>query len=114
MFSSITGYIFPALVAALVPIRSFLVPRYFSSEDLKYLDPIGETEEEAHDERAKYLERRPSVDEVEHQLPTFSDFHAEGIKRDFHAKIRSGSHDAFEIDSEGGSSSLVRRHRAAD
>ena len=38
-----TGYIFPALVAALVPIRSYLVYYMFSEEDLKFLDPFAET-----------------------------------------------------------------------
>ncbi len=81
------GYVFPALVAALVPIRSFIVSRCFSEEDLKYLDPIGETDEEAHDERARYLERRlESIDEIEIITPGFSDFRADGIKRDMEAK----------------------------
>lgn len=114
------GYIFPALVAALVPIRSFFVSRVFSAEDLVYLDPIGETEEEAHEERVKYLERRPSVDEAEHtDMPGFSDFHASGIKRDMEAKA---SRDAMEASrsadmADGGielsaESTLTRRHQA--
>ena len=77
------GYIFPVLVAALVPIRSFCVSRCFSEKDLEYLDPIGETEEEVHDERVKYLERKPSIDEAEvTDMPGFSDFRASGIKHD--------------------------------
>eukprot|EP00525_Craspedostauros_australis_P005285 CAMPEP_0198114780 /NCGR_PEP_ID=MMETSP1442-20131203/6066_1 /TAXON_ID= /ORGANISM="Craspedostauros australis, Strain CCMP3328" /LENGTH=213 /DNA_ID=CAMNT_0043772169 /DNA_START=102 /DNA_END=743 /DNA_ORIENTATION=+ len=36
------GYIFPAMVAALVPIRSYLVHALFSQEDLKFLDPQDE------------------------------------------------------------------------
>jgi hypothetical protein len=63
------------------------VSRCFSEEDLKYLDPIGETDEEAHDERARYLERRlDSIDEIEIITPGFSDFHADGINRDMEAK----------------------------
>jgi hypothetical protein len=41
--SFVSGYIFPALVAALVPIRSYLVYYMFTEEDLKYLDPFAET-----------------------------------------------------------------------
>jgi len=36
------GYIFPVMVAALVPIRSYLVHALFSEEDLKFLDPHEE------------------------------------------------------------------------
>jgi hypothetical protein len=39
----VLGYIFPALVAALVPIRSYMVYYMFTEEDLKYLDPFAET-----------------------------------------------------------------------
>ena len=82
------GFIFPVLVAALVPIRSFVVARFFSEADLNYLDPIGETEEEVHDERALYYERRPSVDdaEVTADAPGFSDFHAAGMQHDIEEK----------------------------
>jgi hypothetical protein len=113
-FASV-GYIFPALVAALVPIRSYFVAWCFSENDLQYLDPIGETEDEAHDEKTKYLERRPSVDEAEHQLPTMSDFHAEGIKKDFatseaRSRDETTGNDSIEMSAE---STLIRRHQAA-
>lgn len=100
-----SGFIFPVLVAALVPIRSFLVARCFSDADLNYLDPIGETEDEQHDERALYYERRPSVDdaEVTANAPGFSDFHAAGMQHDIEEKkIRDN------IDG-----SLTKRHQAA-
>ena len=110
------GYIFPALVAALVPIRSYLVAWYFKDEDLKYLDPIGETEEEAHDERATYLERRPSVDEADLQQPGFSDFHAAGMQHDLAARSRSS--DALDDNQDTGNvesqSTLTRRHKTAN
>jgi len=110
-FASV-GYIFPALVAALVPIRSFFVSRVFAEDDLVYLDPMGETEEEAHDERVKYSQRQLSIDEVEHtDQPGFSDFHAEGIMRDIASK-GSGvieSDDGLELTAE---QTLTRRHQA--
>ena len=81
-FAGGLGWIFPALVGALVPVRSFFVSRVFNKDDLVYLDPISQTEEETHDEKVKYLERRPSVDEAEIDEPGFSDFHAQGIKHD--------------------------------
>ncbi len=36
------GYIFPALIAALVPFRTFVVRRMFDEDDLVYLDPMEE------------------------------------------------------------------------
>lgn len=36
------GYIFPALIAALVPFRTYLVSRMFDEDDLVYLDPMDE------------------------------------------------------------------------
>ena len=79
---------------------------------------MGETEEEAHDERVKYLERKPSIDEVEiMDPPGFSDFHADGIKRDIEAKkgrdmleSQSRSGEGMELTAE---STLTRRHHAS-
>ena len=106
---SAVGYIFPVLVVILIPFRLFVVSRFFKDEDLIYLDPIGETEEEAHDEKAKYLEHKPSIDEAEADaLPGFSDFHAVGMLHDIAEKT---SHDAEEAASE---STLNRRHQAAN
>ncbi|KAL3939778.1 MAG: hypothetical protein SGBAC_005555 [Bacillariaceae sp.] len=48
------GYVFPALIALYVPVRSFVVSRLFSPEDLKHLDPVGESEEDYHDEQREY------------------------------------------------------------
>lgn len=33
------GYVFPVLIAALVPIRSYIISCFFSEEDLVYMDP---------------------------------------------------------------------------
>ncbi len=40
------GYIYPALLIALVPIRSYLLSRILSADDLDYLDPSSESAEE--------------------------------------------------------------------
>jgi hypothetical protein len=55
------------LVAALVPLRSIIVPRLFSPEDLQYLDPVGECEDDYIEEQKEIhaAERRPSIDEAE-------------------------------------------------
>lgn len=34
------GYVFPALVTALVPFRFYVLPRLFHPNDLKSLDPL--------------------------------------------------------------------------
>lgn len=108
-FSSNLGYIFPVLVVVLIPLRLFVISRFFNDDDLKYLDPIGETEEETHDEKAKYLEHKHSVDEAEvDALPGFSDFHAGDMLQDIAEKK---SHDAEEAAIE---STLNRRHQAAN
>jgi len=117
-FASV-GYIFPALVGALVPVRSFFVSRCFSDKDLEYLDPIGETEDELHDERVKYLQHKPSIDEAEiRDMPGFSDFRAGGIQADIAAK---DNHEATETNLENSGvsvemsaeSTLIRRHPAS-
>ena len=84
------GYIFPALIGLLVPFRYFLVKRWFSEEDLKYLDPIGQTDDEAHDEKFMLMSRVRSEggDEVEATaIPGFGDFHAKGIQKDITASL---------------------------
>ena len=112
MMPCMSGFIFPVLVAALVPIRSFLVARCFSDADLNYLDPIGETEDEQHDERALYYERRPSVDdaEVTANAPGFSDFHAAGMQHDIEEKKIRDNNIEKAIAATG---SLTKRHQAA-
>jgi hypothetical protein len=37
-----TGYIFPALIAALVPFRAYVISYFFTDADLVYLDPLDE------------------------------------------------------------------------
>jgi hypothetical protein len=48
------GYIYPALLTALVPLRSYVVSRWFSQDDLQHLDPVTETEEEYHEEQREF------------------------------------------------------------
>ena len=90
--------------------------RCFSDKDLEYLDPISETEEEVHDERVKYMEKQPSVDEAEVvDMPGFSDFRARGIQADIETRkheedlANASSDGAIEISAE---STLTRRHQA--
>lgn len=101
-FASV-GYIFPALIGLLVPIRLFLISRWFLNEDLKYLDPIGLMEDEAHDEKVLLMSRGPSIseDEVEATaIPGLGDFHAEGIQKDIQASIIARSHQNVVVDEE--------------
>lgn len=73
-FASV-GYIFPALIAALVPVRSYIVSRLFDDSDLKYLDPVDETDDDYVEEIREIhaAERRPSIGEEElfHGLSEF-------------------------------------------
>lgn len=40
MLHSTIGYIFPALIVALVPFRAYVLPLIFDEEDLMHLDPM--------------------------------------------------------------------------
>jgi boron transporter len=75
-FASI-GYLYPALLTALVPVRSYILERLFSPEDLKYLDPFGgdNDEEDYHKEqRLIHMNRNDSFDEAEMDIPTRAEF----------------------------------------
>jgi hypothetical protein len=37
-----TGYIFPALIASLVPFRAYVITYFFDEADLVFLDPMNE------------------------------------------------------------------------
>jgi hypothetical protein len=82
-FASI-GYIFPALVCACVPIRQYVLTRIFTEEDLKHLDPFGESEEEFENEkREKYdsdLKNR-EFDPASLASPGLTDFHGGAKKK---------------------------------
>ncbi|KAL7544804.1 hypothetical protein ACHAWF_008176 [Thalassiosira exigua] len=112
------GFIFPALVAALVPVRSYLVPCIFSDEDLQFLDPMDETEEQAHEEKVACMMRTSSLFESGMRPPAFSDFHASGIKKGIESNKRRASQVKFSMsasvaEEEPNDSTLVRRHQAA-
>eukprot|EP00978_Attheya_sp_CCMP212_P018870 scaffold52139_cov53-Attheya_sp.AAC.2 len=101
------GYVFPALVCACVPFSKYVLVRLFSKEDLKYLDPVGESEEEYLVERKEMHEamRRPSIDSVDIALPGWSEFHAH----------RPDDHHPVEVQdmptkTEEGTSTLVHRN----
>ena len=71
------GYLYPVLLALLVPFRYFL-GRFFSPADLKYLDPFGEVEDDlAYDEvqRVIHLLRNDSSDDSDVQIPARAAFH---------------------------------------
>jgi hypothetical protein len=74
-----SGYIFPALVTALVPLRSWVVSCLFTEEDLKHLDPAGETEDDYLEEQEVFHhERRPSLNEADMAVG-FSAFRPAGV-----------------------------------
>jgi hypothetical protein len=78
------GYIFPALVAGLVPLRAYIIPRLFRQEDLQYLDPFGETEQDYIQEQKEMLhalQRQPSLDEAE-LFHGISEFRAAQVAHD--------------------------------
>mmetsp|Transcript_8289 Transcript_8289/g.17381 ORF Transcript_8289/g.17381 Transcript_8289/m.17381 type:complete len:654 (+) Transcript_8289:122-2083(+) len=76
------GYIYPALLVVLVPIRSYVLSRFFSEADLKRLDPHGEEEEEKdnyHDEqRIIHNWSNDSVDSEEMEIPNRAEFRGQG------------------------------------
>lgn len=77
------GFIYPALLTALVPVRSYILERCFDHDDLKHLDPYAETEEEYHDEQeAIHLQKNDSFSEDEVDFPNRGEFRAGGIQRE--------------------------------
>lgn len=83
----IIGYIYPALLAALVPFRSYIMDYLFDENDTEFLDPTNESEEEyAGELRAIHLAHRNDSFDVDDamQFPHRADFHPKGYKRDIH------------------------------
>jgi hypothetical protein len=81
-FASV-GFIYPALLTALVPVRSYILDRCFDHEDLKHLDPYGETEEEYHEEQeAIHMQKHDSFSEDEMDFPNRAEFRAGGIQKE--------------------------------
>ncbi len=78
-----TGYIYPALLTALVPLRSYVLARYFTEADLKHLDPFDETEDEYMDEQKaiRAAERAGSFEEEDIMFPSRAMFRGAGELR---------------------------------
>ena len=92
---ALVGYIYPALLTALVPFRSYLVERWFDDDELKHLDPVGETEDDYHEEQKKIHEarRQSSFDSEELTAPNRAEFRGEGIKRELRKLLKHQHHD---------------------
>merc|ERR1712238_198633 len=86
------GYIYPLLLTLLVPFRSFVLDRCFTSSDLQHLDPQNETEEEFHDEQKlvhhAMIHDQGSVDEEDVAFTTRAEFHPQGMKRAVTEKMK--------------------------
>jgi len=94
----IIGYIYPALLTALVPVRSYILSALFKDEDLKYLDPTDESEEEYIEEKRKIrMKREDSFSSVGSHLPHFGDFHPDALRKTL--KKRKNAKDIEEIKS---------------
>mmetsp|Transcript_8400 Transcript_8400/g.17826 ORF Transcript_8400/g.17826 Transcript_8400/m.17826 type:complete len:614 (-) Transcript_8400:92-1933(-) len=87
------GYIYPALLTALVPVRSFILSRLFCAEDVKYLDPMGGNEEDYHHEQIEvHLARHAaSLDEEELNFPNRAEFRGQGEKGLHHSHVSSST-----------------------
>lgn len=82
------GYLYPVLLVILVPIRSYILSRLFSAEDLKRLDPHGKEEKEkdgyVEEQRIIHRQRNDSIDSEEIELPKFGEFRGQGRQSAFH------------------------------
>lgn len=113
-FASV-GYIYPALLTALVPFRAYVLSRFFSAEDMKYLDPSDEPEEELQEERRTIRHNRnDSFDSVQEEVHR-GQFHPEALQNELkHRKPssaaagdanqgRGASDEGVELEDMGGS-----------
>mmetsp|Transcript_33396 Transcript_33396/g.67399 ORF Transcript_33396/g.67399 Transcript_33396/m.67399 type:complete len:657 (+) Transcript_33396:230-2200(+) len=102
-FTSV-GYIYPALLVILVPIRSYILSRIFSRQDLKRLDPHGKGEEDEdhyHDEqRIIHHQRNDSIDSEELDFPNRAEFRGQGRKQLHHRHTSNMTEDKGEIGME--------------
>jgi hypothetical protein len=114
------GYIFPVLIAACVPLRSLVLNFMFSSDDMKYMDPEYETEEEYMQEYHKMqsVARRPSIDEIDlfQGVSEFRRSHSvsvhdadeypsqkSSVELDADERTTTGEHYRYDVDTENGS-----------
>lgn len=73
------GYIYPALLTLLVPLRSYVLERIFKKEDMKHLNPFGEDEDNYQEEqRAIHHTRNDSFDSQELTFPNRAEFRGQG------------------------------------
>lgn len=96
------GYIYPALLTALVPFRSFVLRRFFADEDLKFLDPVEETEEDFEEEQRliRIAERNDSYDYEELNFPTRAAFRGQNMMNSIntnHRRRHTIGHDSDSI-----------------
>lgn len=93
-FSSV-GYLYPLLLVILVPIRSYILSRIFSEEDLKRLDPHGKEEEKKdnyhEDQRIIHQHQKASmsIDQEALEFPHFGEFRGQG-RSQLHHRTTSG------------------------
>jgi hypothetical protein len=86
-------------------LRAYIIPKLFQQEDLQYLDPFGETEQDYIQEQKELLhglQRRPSVDEAEvfHGISEFRAAHVAHNAQEFDI-LRHAT-----LDEEGGNGAI--------
>lgn len=83
--------------------------RCFDEEDLKHLDPYGETEEEYHEEQqAIHFQRNDSFSEDDIDFPNRGEFRAQGIHKELRHRhqVEIGS-DSIDLAENGVNMSLT-------
>ena len=87
------GYIYPALLTALVPFRSYILERWFKSEDLKHLDPFTESDEEYHEEQRVIHHLTGDIVDDEDIWPNRAEFRGELRQRKHHVRRNTFGHE---------------------
>merc|ERR1711884_814051 len=86
------GNVFPALIALFVPVRSFIISKIFLAEDLMYLDPVSETDEDYIIEQIQYETNNPDHPQsVQEYGLGIAEFRTSGVPHDqeeFDNKLR--------------------------
>jgi boron transporter len=94
------GYIYPALLVTLCPIRSYILQRLFRPEDLKHLDPFGdETEDDYEIEKAvvNLTVLHDSVDSILINFPNRADFLRQDKPNNLHQRYRKQGESKIDI-----------------
>jgi hypothetical protein len=80
--------LYPVVLIALVPFRSYILWQIFRKEDIKHLDPDTESEEDYEEEQRRiYLARlNPSFDDNEEDMhiPSRAEFRSKGLQKAMH------------------------------